>query len=72
MSEGDLPDLVLVENEHKVNAVPIVEVTPANNHQLIDKYKKMYVAEKSVALVDELQSLPKMPLRRKSSSEYYW
>lgn len=71
-SESDLPDLVngmKLENNCKTNAVPTVEVTPANNQNLIKKYKTLYGNEKSVGLEDELRALPKVPLRRKSCNE---
>lgn len=69
VSENDLPDLILETD--KMNLVPTVEVTPANNTQLIKKYKNRYAAEKSVALDDEFKQaiIPKVPLRRKSSNE---
>lgn len=52
-----------------LDSVPIVEITPANNHQLINKYASLYTAKKYVATVDELEAKPKVPLRRKSCNE---
>lgn len=73
VSEKVLPDVeeTLPEVVHSMilESVPTVEVTPANNHQLINKYKSLYGSEKSVAPVDELQAIPKVPLRRRS---YNW
>lgn len=68
VSENDLPDLLLETD--KMNSVPTVEVTPANNHQLIKKYKNRYATDKSVALEDELKAIiPKVPLRKKSLND---
>lgn len=70
VSESDLPDLI--QEADKMSPVPTVEVTPANNHQLISKYKNRYekIEKTAFALDDELQAIiPKVPLRRKSAIE---
>ncbi|XP_037050856.1 uncharacterized protein LOC119084847 isoform X2 [Bradysia coprophila] len=64
VAETDSPDL-----HCSMDAVPTVEITPANNHQLINKYASLYAAKKYVATVDEFEAPPKVPLRRKSSNE---
>lgn len=73
VSESDLPEVnhnFLLEESRKLNVVPNIEVTPANNHQLINKYKQLNAAiksDKSAALIEE--ALPKVPLRRRSVNQ---
>lgn len=73
VTESDFPDVVnnlILEESHKMNLVPNIEVTPANNHQLINKYKQLHAAvksDKSAALIEE--ALPKVPLRRRSVNQ---